>query len=542
MAVHFIRPRLARVVLALVVLSLVTRARAEDASQPPASQPAAAPSGQKSGAAGGRGSAASPPTAAEQHRLPPDSTTKQTIVLPGRTLAFTATAGSIRLFNDKGEPQADIAYTSYQLDGVDRRSRPVTFFFNGGPGAASAYLQLGNAGPWRLAINGDAAISSASPDLKPNAETWLDFTDLVFIDPVGTGYSRFVATDEDVRKRFFSIDGDVNALAVTVRRWLEKFDRLLSPKFIVGESYGGIRAPRIVRELQTEQGVGVRGLILVSPALDFREYSGSSILQYVASLPTMAAVAREAKGPVTRADMADVETYARGDFLSDLVKGQADAEATTRLADRVSALTGIDKAVSRRLAGRFDVSEFRREYDRRNGKVTGRYDASVLGLDPDPDSSDFRFDDPSGEPLIAPLTSAIVDLTTRTLNWRPDGSYRLLNSAVERAWDFGRGRNPAQSISQLRQILALDPKLKLLVGHGLFDLATPYFGSKIRARSTATLCFARTGEARRISRRAHVLFARCRAPGFPGRGRGADEVEQSQNKTGHGAEGVPRRL
>ncbi len=285
MAVHFVRPRLARVVLALVVLSLVTRARAEDASQPPASQPAAAPSGQKSGAAGGRGSAASPPTAAEQHRLPPDSTTKQTIVLPGRTLAFTATAGSIRLFNDKGEPQADIAYTSYQLDGVDRRSRPVTFFFNGGPGAASAYLQLGNAGPWRLAINGDAAISSASPDLKPNAETWLDFTDLVFIDPVGTGYSRFIATDEDVRKRFFSIDGDVNALAVTVRRWLEKFDRLLSPKFIVGESYGGIRAPRIVRELQTEQGVGVRGLILVSPALDFREYSGSSILQYVASLP-----------------------------------------------------------------------------------------------------------------------------------------------------------------------------------------------------------------------------------------------------------------
>jgi carboxypeptidase C (cathepsin A) len=479
MTVHFTARRLAPAILAFVVFSLVTGARAEDASQPPASQPAAVPSGQKSGAAGGRANAATSPPAAEQHRLPPDSTTKQTIVLPGRTLAFTATAGSIRLFNDKGEPQADIAYTSYQLDGVDQRSRPVTFFFNGGPGAASAYLQLGNAGPWRLAINGDAAISSASPDLKPNAETWLDFTDLVFIDPVGTGYSRFVATDEDVRKRFFSIDGDVNALAVTVRRWLEKSDRLLSPKFIVGESYGGIRGPKIVRELQTQQGVGVSGLILVSPVLDFREFGGSSILQYVASLPSMAAVAREAKGPVTRADMADVEAYARGEFLSDLVKGEADAEATTRLADRVSALTGINQAVSRRLAGRFDVSEFRREYDRRSGKVTGRYDASVSGFDPDPDSSSFHFDDPSGDPLIAPLTSAAVDLTTRTLNWRPDGSYRLLNSAVERAWDFGRGLNPAQSISQLRQILALDPKLKLLVGHGLFDLATPYFGSKI---------------------------------------------------------------
>jgi carboxypeptidase C (cathepsin A) len=479
MAVDFVTLRLARLVLALAAFLVASGARAEDVSQPPASQPAAAPSGQKSGAPGGHANTASSPAAAEQHRLPPDSTTKQTIALPGRTLAFTATAGSIRLFNDKGDPQADIAYTSYQLDGGDRRSRPVTFFFNGGPGAASAYLQLGDAGPWRLSINGDAATSSASPDLKPNAETWLDFTDLVFIDPVGTGYSRFVATDEDVRKRFFSIDGDVNALAVTIRRWLEKSDRLLSPKFIVGESYGGIRGPRIVRELQTQQGAGVRGLILLSPVLDFREYAGSSLLQYVASLPTMAAVAREAKGPVTRADIADVEAYARGDFLGDLVKGEADAEATTRLADRVSALTGIDRAVSRRLAGRFDVSEFRREFDRRNGRVTGRYDASVSGFDPDPDSSSSHFDDPSGDPLIAPLTSAVVDLTTRTLNWRPDGSYRLLNSSVERAWDFGRGLNPAQSISQLRQILALDPKLKLLVGHGLFDLATPYFGSKI---------------------------------------------------------------
>jgi carboxypeptidase C (cathepsin A) len=264
-----------------------------------------------------------------------------------------------------------------------------------------------------------------------------------------------------------------------IRRYLEKADRLLSPKFIVGESYGGIRGPKIVRELQTQQGVGVKGLILVSPVLDFREFGGSSLLQYAISLPSMAAVARETKHPVTRADMADVEAYARGDFLADLVRGEADKEATTRLADRVSALTGIDQAVTRRLAGRLDVSEFRREFDRRDGKVAGRYDGSVLGFDPDPDSSDAHFSDPSGEPLIAPLTSATVDLTMRTLNWRPDGAYHLLNGSVERGWDFGRGINPAQSISQLRQILALDPKLKLLVGHGLFDLATPYFGSKI---------------------------------------------------------------
>jgi carboxypeptidase C (cathepsin A) len=475
--------RHARLVPALLALCFavcflvfgVAGVRAQDAppstDQPPAS--ASQKPNQKSGHAD------TPASAAEQHRLPPDSTTKHTIVLPGRTLAFTATAGSIRLFDAKGEPQADIAYTAYQLDGLDAATRPVTFLFNGGPGAASAYLQLGAAGPWRLPLSGDAGQSSAPPDLQPNAETWLDFTDLVFIDPVNTGYSRLVASGEDAHNRFFSIDGDVNALAVVIRRWLEKHNRLLSPKFVAGESYGGIRGPKVVRELQINQGVGVRGLILFSPILDFREFTGSSILQYVVSLPSMAAVAREAKGPVTRADMSDVEQYARGDFLADLIKGIADTEATTRLADRVAALTGIDQAVSRRLAGRFDVMEFRREFDRRDGKVTGRYDASVMGLDPQPDSSFYHFKDPSGEPLLAPLTSAVVDLTTRRLNWRPGGSYQLLNGAVERAWDFGHGIDPPESTDQLREILALDPRLKVLIGHGLFDLATPYFGSKI---------------------------------------------------------------
>ena len=161
------------------------------------------------------------------------------------------------------------------------------------------------------------------------------------------------------------------------------------------------------------------------------------------------------------------------------MKGQADGEATNRLADKVAALTGIDQAVSRRLGGRFDIAEFRREFDRRNGKVTGRYDASVLGIDPFPDSSFYHFGDQSGDALAAPVTSAAVDLYTRKLNWRPDGSYELGNGSVERAWDFGRGLRPAETVTELRQIIALDPKLKVLVGHGLFDLATPYFGSKV---------------------------------------------------------------
>jgi carboxypeptidase C (cathepsin A) len=486
MADRFPGAHIARVAIALFAFSLLTELRAQDAAPTPSSPqssatPTPAPSGQKGGPRA-RGDSSTPgsPAAAEQHRLPPDSTTKQTLALPGRTLAFTATAGSIRLFDDKGEPAADLAYTSYQLDGTEARNRPVTFLFNGGPGAASAWLQFGDAGPWRLAMNGDAASSSAPPELLPNAETWLDFTDLVFIDPVSTGYSRFVTTSEDVRKRFFSVGGDVDSLALMIRRWLEKHDRLLSPKFVAGESYGGIRGPKIVNNLQTQQGVGVKGLILVSPVLDFRDFGGSSLLKYVWSLPTMAAVAREKeKGSVTRADLADVEGYARSDFLIDVLKGEADTEATNRIADRIAAFTGIDQAVSRRLAGRFDAVEFRREFDRKNGKVTGRYDASVTGFDSYPDSSFYHFGDPSAEPLFAPLTSAAVDLTTRKLNWRPDGSYNLMSAAADKGWDWGRGLNPPESLSQLRQILARDPKLKLLVVHGLFDLATPYFGSKI---------------------------------------------------------------
>jgi carboxypeptidase C (cathepsin A) len=486
MAIRF-SARHASIALALFAFATLTETRAQDAAPTPsppqsAATPTPAPSGQKGGARARGDSSTTPASAAvaEQHRLPPDSTTKQTLALPGRTLAFTATAGSIRLFDDKGEPAADLAYTSYQLDGADARTRPVTFLFNGGPGAASAWLQFGDAGPWRLAMSGDAASSSAPPDLLPNAETWLDFTDLVFIDPVSTGYSRFVTTNEDVRKRFFSVGGDVDSLSVMIRRWLEKHDRLLSPKFIAGESYGGIRGPKIVNNLQTQQGVGVKGLILVSPVLDFREFAGSSMLQYVWSLPTMAAVAREKeKGAVTRADLADVEGYARSDFLIDILKGEADSEATNRIADKVAAFTGIDQAVSRRLAGRFEAIEFRREFDRKNGKVAGRYDASVTGFDAYPDSSFYHFGDPSAEPLTAPLTSAAVDLTTRKLNWRPDGSYNLFSGAADKGWDWGRSLNPPESLSQLRQILARDPKLKLLVVHGLFDLATPYFGSKI---------------------------------------------------------------
>src|SRR4051812_13359443 len=195
MAFGFAAQRCIRFAVTLLVLSCVAGARAEDASPPvtqqqPAATASSLPSGQKGGgrrAGGGEGAnaAATTPPASEAHRLPPDSTTKQSLALPGRTLNSPATAGSIRLFDDKGDPQADIAYTSYQLDGADRGTRPVTFLFNGGPGASSAWLQFGDAGPWRLSFAGDGAVSAALPGPGPHAGARGGVTGLVLVVPVG---------------------------------------------------------------------------------------------------------------------------------------------------------------------------------------------------------------------------------------------------------------------------------------------------------------------------------------------------------------------
>jgi carboxypeptidase C (cathepsin A) len=426
---------------------------------------------------GGEGGGETPARA--ERRLPRDAVTRHGLNLGDRTLALIATAGSVRLTDDRGDPEADIAYTYYRLADGEAKTRPIAFFFNGGPGSASAWLQLGLAGPWRLPMGGAALSPSAPPELSPNAETWLDFADLVFIDPVATGFSRFATREESARKRLLSVDGDARAAAQAVRRITLKHERLLSPKFIVGESYSGIRAPKVAYDLVARQGVGVRGLILVSPVLDFAASSNASLLRTTWWLPSMAATARELKGPVTRADLADVEAYARGELLVDLARGQADKVATARVVEKVAGFTGLDPALVRRVAGRLSPNEFRRELERAAGLLAGRYDASVLGRDPFPEAATGADVDPSLDPLIAPMTSAVVDLTTRRLNWRPDGAYSLLNMTANHRWDWGAGLASVESVTQLRQLLALDPQFKLLVAHGLFDLATPYFGSQI---------------------------------------------------------------
>jgi carboxypeptidase C (cathepsin A) len=415
----------------------------------------------------------------ETRRLPADVTTEHTLELPGRALRFKATAGALPINDGDGKLQAEIAYVAYLRPDADTRDRPVTFVFNGGPGAASAYLQLGAIGPWRLPL--DSARPSSTPTIVPNAETWLDFTDLVFIDPVGTGYSRFAASADDARKHFWSVEGDIDALAVFIRKWVERNGRQTSPKFIAGESYGGFRAPKLARTLQSSQGIGISGLVLISPALDlgWRGHGRHAPLAWVARLPSMAATKLEAKGgPFDREALREAEQYAAGEYLQDLLRGEQDKDALERMATRVSAYTGLDRELVRRLGGRVDMTTFQRERER--GYVGSAYDATITTLDPYPTSQTTQFDDPVLDGTRAPLTSAMTDLYQRVLQWRVEEPYQLLNRRVSGNWDWGgRGRSSAQVIDDIRNNLSTDARMRMLVAHGASDLVTPYFENQL---------------------------------------------------------------
>ena len=314
--------------------------------------------------------------------LPAEVATKHVITLSGEKLAFTARAGAVRLSDaQSGAPRADVAFVSYERADADPLTRPVAFVFNGGPGAGSAWLGLGALSPWRLRLDGDSFSPSTPPLVVDNAESWLGFVDLVFVDPPGTGYSKFLNENEESKKHFFSVQGDVDALAVVVRKWLTTHRRLASPKYLVGESYGGFRVVKLAGALRERENVGVEGLVLVSPVLDFSWLEGGrNLLTFAAYLPSFAAIARGAKD---RRDVADVEAYAAGEYVTDLLKGVKDEGALARLRANVARLTGLPPEKVERLAGRIDAKTFTRERLAASGRVLSSYDGEVAGFDPD---------------------------------------------------------------------------------------------------------------------------------------------------------------
>ena len=288
------------------------------------------------------------------------------------------------------------------------------------PAPSSAWLNLGSLGTLATASRpGRHRRHRRPPVTVDNADTWLDFTDLVFIDPPGTGYSRILAKGDETRRHFYSVNGDIDALAVTIRKWLIANKRLASPKFIVGESYGGFRAPKLARRLQDEEGIGIEGLMLISPVARFRLVRRR---QQSADLRNTAALAGRRREGHCRTDGRAAACRRRslcGGSLSRSISCAANAipQALARIAEKVATFTGLDPALVRKLGGRIDMSTFARERERAGAKITSIYDARVSGFDPSPHAAASDYSDPILDAVKTPLASAMADLTGNRLGW-----------------------------------------------------------------------------------------------------------------------------
>ncbi len=408
--------------------------------------------------------------------LPADAHVPQSMQIEGKALHYTVTVGTLPV-NDNGKKIGEVVFTSYTVEGADR---PVTFALNGGPGAASVFLNFGAIGPKHLEFGEEGDSPSDPTKLTDNQGTWLDFTDLVFIDPVGTGYSRSLVTPDESKKQFYSTDADIHYLSRIIYDWLVKNGRMSSRKYLTGESYGGYRGPRITHFLQTQLGVAMNGVVLVSPYLNpgLNEYGDISPVPWMLTLPSITAAHLEREHKLTPEAMAPVIAYTRGEYASDLLKGHSDPEATPRIVKRVTEMTGLEEEFVRRSGGRLEIGAYLREVFRESGKIGSVYDSNVTGYDPYPFAPEQRTSDPLLESIIAPTTTAMVDFVTRVVGWKTDARYNALSYEVNAQWDRGDNRGQrAGAVPDLRGAVAADPKLRVLIAHGWNDLSCPFMGS-----------------------------------------------------------------
>jgi carboxypeptidase C (cathepsin A) len=407
--------------------------------------------------------------------LPPDAHTQQSITLDGKKLAYTVTVGTLIARDAEGKAAGQIVYTAYTVDGPNR---PVTFAFNGGPGAASVYLNFGAIGPKHLNAGNEGDSPSDPPTLVDNAGTWLDFTDLVFIDPIGTGFSRSLVDADQTRKLFWTTEPDIEYLSRAVYDWLVKNDRLESRKYLVGESYGGFRGPRITYFLQSQLGVAMNGVVLVSPYLNptIEQNGDLSPLPWLVTLPSITAATLERKGQLTPEAMKPVIDYTLGEYATTLIKGNSDRAATDAMIKKVTDMTGLDPTFVKESGGRLETGAYLREVHREQGKIGSVYDSNVTMFDPFPYAPEQRANDPLLATLIAPTTTAMVDFDTRVVGWKVEARYNALSYDVAEHWNRDQELRTG-SATQLRQAVAADPKLRVMIVHGWNDLSCPFMGS-----------------------------------------------------------------
>ena len=468
-----IRGRLSAVLCALVCLSVPSTRLVAQTDKPA--------SGGDQNAAGNKDAGNKPPadkSAADKNQLPPlpaDAHTQQTMQLEGKTLHYTVTVGAFPTRDKDGKEVGRVVVTSYTVPGDNR---PVTFAINGGPGASSVYLNFGAIGPKHLQVGNEGDSPSDPTVLADNPGTWLDFTDLVFIDPIGTGFSRAEVSEDQAKKLFYSTTPDIEYLSRVIYDWLVKNDRLASKKYFVGESYGGFRGPRITYYLQSQLGVAMNGVVLVSPYLNptIEEDGDISPIPWMMTLPPIAASNLERQKKLTPQAMADVIAYTEGEYAETLIKGRSDTAATDRMIQRVTEMTGLDPEFVKFSGGRLDTGAYLREVHREQGKLGSVYDSNVTSFDPFPFAPDQRASDPLLASIVAPMTTAMVDFITRVVGWKVDARYNALSYDVNRLWDRGDDLRKG-SVPELRQAAAADPKMRVLIVHGWNDLSCPFMGS-----------------------------------------------------------------
>jgi carboxypeptidase C (cathepsin A) len=454
--------------LLLFVLPAFAQSGDQPATPPAADAAAAAP--------------AAKPAEPMKNPLPADKSAPQTITIGGKTIHYTATVGTIILKGNDEKPNGVVMYTAYTLDEAKGEKgtahRPVTFALNGGPGASSVYLNLGAIGPKHIVFANEGDSPSDPATLTDNPGTWLDFTDMVFIDPIGTGFSRSLVDEAQTKKLFYAPTPDIEYLSLVIYKWLVQNDRLLDKKYLVGESYGGYRGPRITHYLQSRLGVAMNGLVLVSPYLNPEMGDGNlSPIPWMITLPSITAAHLEADGKLTPTAMQQVIAYTRGDYAEALLKGRSDTAATDAMIAHVTEMTGLDPKFVKFAGGRLDIGAYLREVHRSQGLIGSVYDSNVTAPDPFPYAPTQETGDPILESIIAPTTTAMVDFITRTVGWKNDARYEALSYDVNRQWDQKAEDLRKGAAADLRESVAADPKLRVLIVHGWNDLSCPFMGS-----------------------------------------------------------------
>jgi carboxypeptidase C (cathepsin A) len=422
---------------------------------------------------------AAPPKALD---LPAHVETHHSIQLGQRSLDYRAVAETIALTDAKGNETASVFTISYLVDPQPGQARPVAFFFNGGPGAAAVFLHLGAVGPRIMEDTPTGAVPNQPVRIVDNPSTWLDFTDLVFVDPVGTGFSRGGGKDDNPGKPFWNVKADIDSLDSVVRLWLTKHERWGNPVYLVGESYGGFRVAAMAKSLARDEGIVPTGLVMISPALDtaLLNPDAAALVAGAVILPTFAASAAALSGKIGF-DTAPVERFALSDYLLGLAEMKGVPPPGDPFIAKVAAMIGLPEDIVRRERGWVGKEVFAHELRRAQDQVLSLYDATVTRASPG-NPWDRTAGDPVLDNAIAAYTQAFNAYAPDGLGYHTELQYRVLPMSINRQWDFDGAREGedglGMALSGLQTALLDHPATKVLIANGRYDLVTPYFASR----------------------------------------------------------------